>query len=1003
MGSSRVRKDAVALSKSEGIPYQVARKIITSPKPPTSETVSSSYYPLTGGVLELIEIIRELTGSGAQVYSADENAVNVCADLDHRGSALRQPELVTRVPGNRSTEAVVRALRDETESRRAHDAASRPLVVIAPESSFERHHVSVLKDARDVGVYVVSPSLINTEQAEEYLRDKGVMSPFNAWMSAAGVTDIKAYDPSTLWAQSSGEFLVGQSVDTDQGITDRFLRLSFDGGGDDVLSVIQGSVSGERDSALISAVLSSAMDRNPQDLNFFIISGQHSRSVLALNNLPHVRGVVSELDKHPEDLSRAVEAVVGEITSRREALNVSGSSSYRNYRGDYPMPELVLVLHDMNDLFTHNKHILGRLYGTGDWSDIGVRVLCVTDQFSEELVPRPAQTGVGFSVSFHCADYVSRGLLGVPDAALLSKGTGRALVKFQDALGREGITQVQGFDPLRESVNESSALEFVVASLEGFESAPPMLAPSLRDPLVLDAEILRKRGGITPVDAWVGESDQPNEHVRKPMTVPLNENIAIHGYERSGKSTALMSMVASTAVTHADNVRWMIVDPREGCDAVKDYPNVIAYSKPGDSDTLLRILGEAEMLVESRASTGTSDKSTVIVAIDDLDMLLESQGDDNELKVRLRNLASSGTDNGVSIIVTSRGALPVGAAKYFANPVALRGADTSFLTDLNGISRGLVREIPDVAGYGVDTRVNTYFRIGAPFEENIAKDVHEQIVEFGKKLPARSTPRIKSIPTELRASDLQDLMEDVHGDDAEALLPLGVHVDTAKPLFMDPRVSRSLVVAGSSSTDTTDTLRALVAHITAYRDPSDTRLVVIDPGLLMIKDRDELIARGFLNPENYASSTADIQRVTGIVKGLSVQRIPQDGKLPKVNLFKRAAESPEVFIIVPGLQQLAHTELGEFKNMIRAMDGWGRLDIGVRFLMSSTSKDADSILTRSGAWGINPHVLTLSGHASDTRVTSKRVRFKSRPKGRGVYISSYGEAMDVQVAQESEN
>jgi S-DNA-T family DNA segregation ATPase FtsK/SpoIIIE len=117
-----------------------------------------------------------------------------------------------------------------------------------------------------------------------------------------------------------------------------------------------------------------------------------------------------------------------------------------------------------------------------------------------------------------------------------------------------------------------------------------------------------------PADYWattpegtirLGDIDVPFEHRRIPMEVNLDSSkgtVAIYGDRGTGRSTAVKTLIASSAYRHTgDRLAWFVYDYAGNSLAdMDDWPNVGAYATRTDTDMWIRIRGEIDRIMSLR-------------------------------------------------------------------------------------------------------------------------------------------------------------------------------------------------------------------------------------------------------------------------------------------------------------------------------------------------------------------------------------------------------------------
>ena len=551
-------------------------------------------------------------------------------------------------------------------------------------------------------------------------------------------------------------------------------------------------------------------------------------------------------------------------------------------------------------------------------TDAAARMLTGPDRLGGKTLRKfPADPAPVEVVAFdHGAPYVRRTL----SARSRSGGAGPAAVSAAvvpfDLISDRGFTpaaedQVIDAEMVNTTNTMLSVLRDRVAQFEDMKVVD-LWKPSLREPVSLPTAaggLLRETSGLR---IRVGDLDDPfnNRHVSWLLdfsgAVPHQ---VIAGAAKSGRTTLLQTLVVSGALTHEpERLAFMLADFGAGkLGEVRESPNVAAYARPGDSDTVSRIIGEAARLIALRrdqmVSRGLSTVDSylaekaadpvpgdpygyVIVAIDGIGGFL---GDDASVRPesarRLRPILDLGAAVGVHLVYTadtvesgSAGNVPH-ASLVLGGGVQLPSTSLQnalvphdFRPKVQSWSSQPGRTVVHVQselGVGRWLEARTMVPIPREIEStgtlkgldlfavrDFGADVAELCARLGEKFSGRAGTPVHAVPDLVDFDDIWDVfapMVDPNRNPSQTLHPVGVRTDTYQLELLaqldDPQ--QNLVVYGEKRSGRTNALRMVMASVMRQFTPDQASIIVIDPLRQLLGDRDGLLGSGFVAPAEF--------------------------------------------------------------------------------------------------------------------------------------------------------
>ncbi|SDQ83116.1 FtsK/SpoIIIE domain-containing protein [Microbacterium sp. cf332] len=320
-------------------------------------------------------------------------------------------------------------------------------------------------------------------------------------------------------------------------------------------AIVVGMTGSGKSELLVTWVTALARSAPPDRVNFLLVDFKGGRAFDALAPLPHVVGVVTDLDEC--NAVRAVESLTAEIRRRERVLAEHGARDIGEIAD--VLPRLVIVVDEyaaltrahpgMHDLFA-DLAARGRA--------LGLHLVLATQRAEgfRDAVLANAPLRIALRVA-DAAD--SRTVLGCSDAAALPGGVaerGTALVR------RAADTAPQ---LMRVSLCPPAAVERIArSSTRGAPARRPWLPP-LPSRVALDG--LRR-----PDTVVLGVADEPAEQRRRVVCLePGAPGAAVLGRAGSGRTTLLRTIAVQAA---RDRLCWVPDDLEQAWDVIAGLDDV---------------------------------------------------------------------------------------------------------------------------------------------------------------------------------------------------------------------------------------------------------------------------------------------------------------------------------------------------------------------------------------------------------------------------------------------
>jgi S-DNA-T family DNA segregation ATPase FtsK/SpoIIIE len=384
-------------------------------------------------------------------------------------------------------------------------------------------------------------------------------------------------------------------------------------------ALVAGTTGSGKSELLVSWVLALAARRPPAELAFLLVDFKGGSSFAPLAALPHVAGVVSDLDE--ATATRAVESLRAELR-RREAVLASHGARDIDELASGVLPRLVIVVDEFAALVAVDaelQSVFADLAARG--RSLGLHLILGT-QRPAGVVRDAVLANITVRVCLRVLEPAeSAAMVGVPDAALIpTERRGRGLLR--DAAAAREVQFARAAPGCAERIAEH------------WRGHPVPEARPWLDPL--PAEIPLSDVPAAAHGLSVGFVDLPDRQRRDPLVVdPWREGaLLVVGATASGRSEALATFATAASAAQVD-VRWVAQNPADLWAAL--------VQAPGAQRTL--------------------------VVVDDLDVLL-ARGDAEEradLAELLGRVVREGRRTGISVVASARsagGALQAAGAAF---------------------------------------------------------------------------------------------------------------------------------------------------------------------------------------------------------------------------------------------------------------------------------------------------------------------------------------------------
>lgn len=828
------------------------------------------------------------------------------------------------------------------------------------------------------------------------------------WPGLAGLGEVAGFDPITLWrGQDPHDRLrvpVGTTVDGAPLALD-IKEAAEDGAGPHGLCV---GATGSGKSELLRTIALGMMARNsPEVLNLLLIDFKGGATFLGLARAPHVAAVVTNLAEEAPLVARMRDALAGEMDRRQRLLRAAGCAGVAAYERARraggrltALPTLLIIVDEFSEMLSQHPEFADMFVAIGRLGrSLGMHLLLASQRLDEGRL-RGLEAHLSYRICLKTLSAAeSRAALGTLDAYQLPNAPGAGYfrasngepIRFQAAFVSGPLPAPACMPAASVRVFTTRAAGPVARTRAGTSPAPTVLQavldrlagcgptahqvwlPPLGAAPALDS-LLRDTapGGLT---VPIGIIDRPFEQCRTPLMVELSGaagNVAIVGAPRSGKSTALRTLITALAATHDPaRVRFYCLDFGGGAlGSVRTLPHVGAVAGRAEPELVRRMVAEMGSIVRSR-ETGRAH-----LARDDVFLVVDGwaslRHEFEELEASITAVAAQGLSFGVHVVLSaSRWAeIRPSLKDQIGTRIELRLGDPAD----SEIDRKRARQVPgDRPGRGL-SRDGLHMVVASPTD----RVLHGESV----------APPIPLLPT---CVDHEEVVSRA-GTQLGGRILLGLGERRLRPVAVDFGQHSHLLILGDNGCGKTATLRSLCREIVRTRAVAQAQLLIVD-------FRRSLL--GVVESEHLGGYAMSPSALDGLLPGL-LDALRQRMPPPDVSQAQLRARSwwsgPDIYVVVDDYGLVA-TPAGNPLTPVVEYLPYAR-DLGLHLVVARRSGGAERALFEpllAGLRDLDCMSLTMSGCADEGALWGSG-RPARLPPGRGALGTRAGDEQLVQVA-----
>ncbi|MFB9924362.1 type VII secretion protein EccCa [Amycolatopsis halotolerans] len=758
----------------------------------------------------------------------------------------------------------------------------------------------------------------------------------------------------------------------------------------------------------------------------------------------------------------------------RAAGNFSSLRDYEKARqAGAPLPEvptLLVICDEFSELLSAKPDFIDMFVQIGRLGrSLGVHLLLASQRLDEGRL-RGLEGHLSYRIGLRTfSEMESRAVLGVPDAFKLPRAPGNGFLKVgTESMVRFRSAYVSGVhrrvsqsggpagppedlvlheyttayhapaidagdtaepEPEPDAAVDETLLDIMVDRLVGRGTPahqvwlPPLdESPSL-DELLPDLVAHRERGltanstelagALRPV---LGLVDRPYEQRRDPLSLDLSGaagHVVVIGGPRSGKSTALRTLILSLALTHTPReTQFYCLDFGGGTLAALDgLPHLAGVAGRLDTGAVRRTVSEVATLLAQRERLFAEHKIDSVATFrkrkaagefpDDphgdvflvIDGWLTLRNDFDQQEEIVSDIASRGLAYGIHVVAACSRSfdLRMNVRDLFASRLELKISDP--IDSI--VDRRAAMGVPaDRPGRGLSASKHQMLialpRIdGGHSVGDLPEGLAGLVTAIADAWPGAAAPPVRLLPGVLAYDELP-AADALSGPDAG--LAIGVHEHDLSPLRLDFANDPHFFVLADTQSGKTSFLRTVARRICAAYTPEQARIVLIDHrrGLLGEIPDEYLLGTG----TNDAHSIALLNEV---VTRLS-RRLPGPDVTPEQLRAKNWWQGAEIFVLVDDYDMVATHQNHPLMPLLPLAAQAG--DIGLRIVLARRTGGAgkglyEPVLNRMrevGAAGV-----LMSGDRDEGPLLGG-MRAQVLPPGRGWLVDRRGNKGLVQLA-----
>ena len=558
--------------------------------------------------------------------------------------------------------------------------------------------------------------------------------------------------------------------------------------------LIAGTTGAGKSELLRTLVVGMAANARPEHLTFVLIDYKGGATFDACAALPHVVGVITDLDEHLAD--RALRSLHAELRRREALLRAHGAADLPALRATDPqvvLPRLVVVIDEFAALVSEQPTFLHALVGVAQRGrSLGVHLLLAT-QRPQGVISDDVRANTNLRLALRLQDAADAlDVAGTADAAHLPRSVpGRAVLR----LGADEHVTFQTAHCTQHADGDESPLQLLVGAI--VEAARQTDEPAPVGPWQPPLPAMLHPSEV-PHGA-LGLIDDPDQQRIRPLHRDSDEgHLLIAGSAGSGATSTLCTLAAHTLATTSDHVYVLDAHGTNEFDGLAQHPRCGAVIRIRERERVARLLHR----LRARSGDPAATSPRIVLVIDGLDTArraLDHPSTMDEYDV-LHDLLTTADANAVTIIAAVEHTAAVSAAfiARCADRWVLHLHDPHDGAALGAHAANVPPAQPGRVYLATCGLTAQLVRPGEPLHQ-------QQPITDPLAPPA---PRIDTVPPIVIASSLAP---GTHHDGTTAL-SIGVDVTTGRTHVLRVHLGEHVLVVGGARTGRTTALAHLAAQ-----------------------------------------------------------------------------------------------------------------------------------------------------------------------------------------------
>lgn len=498
------------------------------------------------------------------------------------------------------------------------------------------------------------------------LVEAGVQQDISADIRLLDLLDVPSadrLDPATSWRPKARADLL--RVPLGQRADGRLIYLDLKEAADHGMGphgLIVGATGSGKSELLRTLVTGLAIAHDPQTLNFVLVDFKGGASFADFEALPHVAGIITNLQTDITLVDRVYFSLLGEQQRRQNLLHDAGNlDNIKQYQAVWqanpemePMPHLVVIVDEFAELMAARPDFLDLFVTMGRVGrSLGMHLLFATQRLEEGRIKGleshlryriclrtysvaesktvlgkadayylPSTPGVGyFKVDTDIYDFFKTALISVPYVPFQEQISLESKVRLFTSDGKLQHYQVAGSeeaDPSDLRTEMDVIIERLAqAGAQRSGSVHQVWLPPLEKALPLGAVLDKCQRTDLDGSQWdvvppfgelrvpVGLVDMPLQQAQEPLWLDfsgIGGHLALVGAPQSGKSTFLRTLVTAFILTHSPrDVQLYCIDMGGGLLRILEQaPHVGTVCGKAERDKVRRMVRQMRGIIEER-------------------------------------------------------------------------------------------------------------------------------------------------------------------------------------------------------------------------------------------------------------------------------------------------------------------------------------------------------------------------------------------------------------------